>query len=179
VTEIIPASKSASVARRSRHASTTGEADLGGAVKLSRSKAIAQKFADQCAQRELPDHERELRFAQGIGRQWRFDFAFPLHRLAVEIEGLVVMRVNGELLVKGRHASISGFKEDCEKYAWAVILGWRVLRFEQSQVRDKTAIDMTARALAALEGSVSVASRELIAKRKPKKPEKFSTAPLF
>jgi hypothetical protein len=60
------------------------------------------------------------------------------------------MRIGGELVCKGRHASISGFKDDCEKYAWATVLGWRVMRFEQSQVKDKTAIDMVVRALSAL-----------------------------
>lgn len=179
MSEAVPASKYAAIARRAKRARTTGDADLAGAVKLSRSKAIAQKFADQCFERALPDHERELRFATEIGRHWRFDFAFPLHKLAIEIEGLIVMRVNGELICKGRHASISGFKEDCEKYAWAVVLGWRVMRFEQSQVRARTAIDMTVRALAALEGTLSLPARESIARHKPKKPEKFATAPLF
>lgn len=174
VTEIIPASDYAKVARR-RKGSATGDADLAGAVKLSRSKAIAQKFAEQCFERQLPEHEREYRFAQEIGRQWRFDFAWPLHKLALEIEGLVVMRIGGEMVCKGRHASITGFKEDCEKYAWAIVLGWRVLRFEQSQVRDKTAIDMAVRALGVL-------TTPAIAKLIPpprKKPEKFGTVPLF
>jgi len=119
-----------------------------GEEKLSRAKLIAQKFADQVAARGLPEPERELLFASELGRRWRFDFAWPDHKVALEIEGLVVMRVNGELQVKGRHASITGFKDDCEKYAWAAVLGWRVLRFEQSQVKSKFAIEMLERVLA-------------------------------
>lgn len=80
-------------------------------------------------------------------RRWRLDFAWPLLYLAVEIEGLVVQRLGGILVVRGRHASISGFKEDCIKYAEAACLGWTVLRFEQSQVKDLTALDFTIRAL--------------------------------
>jgi hypothetical protein len=119
-----------------------------GTEKISRAKLIAQKFADQVAERGLPEPERELAFALELGRRWRFDFAWSAHMVALEIEGLVVMRVNGELQVKGRHASITGFKEDCLKYAWAAVLGWRVLRFEQSQVKSKFAVDMLARVLA-------------------------------
>lgn len=115
--------------------------------KLSKAKQIAQKFADQCEQRGLPAFEREWLFASELGRRWRFDFAWPAHKVALEIEGLVVMRVNGQLQVMGRHASITGFKEDCEKYASAAALGWRVLRFEQSQVKAGLAIDMLVRVL--------------------------------
>lgn len=116
--------------------------------KVSKAKQIAQRFADQVLERALPEPEREYLFAQELGRRWRFDFAWPAHHVALEIEGLVVMRVNGELQVKGRHASITGFKDDCEKYAWAAVLGWRVLRFEQSQVKSRFAIDMLVRVLA-------------------------------
>lgn len=122
-------------------------AGVAAAEPMSRSKKIAQKFIDQIQQRALPEFEREFVFANSIGRRWRFDFAWPEYKLAVEIEGLVVMRIGGELVCKGRHASIAGFKADCEKYAWATVFGWRVMRFEQSQVTDKTAIDMLTRAL--------------------------------
>src|SRR5690349_12801706 len=105
---------------------------------LSKAKLIAQKFVDHCEQRGLPAFEREYVFAHSIGRRWRFDFAWPQYRLAVEIEGLVVMRIGGELVCKGRHASIQGFKDDCEKYAWAVFFGWHVMRFEQSKAKAKT-----------------------------------------
>ena len=53
-------------------------------------------------------------------RRWRFDFAHPEKRVAVEIEGGVFIR--------GRHNRPSGFIADCEKYNEAVKLGWRVLR---------------------------------------------------
>lgn len=58
---------------------------------------------------------REYRFHPT--RKWRFDFAIPELKLAVEIEG------------RGRHQTVDGFRKDCEKYNAALLLGWRVLRF--------------------------------------------------
>lgn len=84
--------------------------------------------------------------------QWSFDFAWEQQRVALEIEGLVVFKgKDGHTQVGGRHANIAGFKDDCEKYAWAAVMGWRVLRFEQSQVRSGFAIDMLVRLFCALE----------------------------
>ena len=62
-----------------------------------------------------PDAEREYRFSPA--RRWRFDFAWPDIKLAVEIEG------------RGRHQTVVGYRSDCDKYNEAVRLGWRVLRF--------------------------------------------------
>ena len=54
------------------------------------------------------------------GRRWRFDFAWPRRRVAVEVEGGVFSR--------GRHVRPSGFINDCEKYNAAALDGWTVLR---------------------------------------------------
>jgi very-short-patch-repair endonuclease len=61
------------------------------------------------------DLAREYRFHPT--RMWRFDFAFPSVKLAVEIDG------------RGRHQSIKGVRDDCEKLNEAIRLGWRVMRF--------------------------------------------------
>jgi hypothetical protein len=53
-------------------------------------------------------------------RKWRFDWAFPDIKLAVEYEGLFSS--------KSRHTTIGGFIGDVEKYNQATILGWRVIR---------------------------------------------------
>lgn len=53
-------------------------------------------------------------------RRWRFDFAWPDKRVAVEIEGGVWSG--------GRHTRGAGFIEDCQKYNNAAALGWRVFR---------------------------------------------------
>lgn len=126
-------------------------------------------LAFQFEQARFPRFVRELMFAKAIGRRWRFDFAFLDWKVAVEVEGLVVMRkwiadlngppivrgdhvvnvksVSHELVVLGRHASITGFKDDAEKYAHAAVYHWYVLRFEQSQVKSGFACEMTERVL--------------------------------
>lgn len=106
-------------------------------------------FAMQCRAAMLPAFERQYVFAEDIGRRWRFDFAFPDYWLAVEIEGLAVRRLAGQLVVMGRHASIQGIKDDMEKYNTAALLGWTVLRFDQQAVGPKRALAMTMRVLQA------------------------------
>jgi very-short-patch-repair endonuclease len=59
-------------------------------------------------------------------RCWRFDFAFPGYKIAVECEGGVY--------INGRHNRGKGFSDDLIKYNSAVMLGWRVLRFTPQQV---------------------------------------------
>ena len=71
--------------------------------------------------RQNPDIAKptpEYRFAPP--RRWRFDFAWPDQRVAVEIEGLT----HGG----GRHQRVEGFLADCEKYEAALMEGWRVYR---------------------------------------------------
>lgn len=53
-------------------------------------------------------------------RRWRFDYAIPSHRIALEVEGGVFS--------KGRHTRGAGFIGDIEKYNEATRLGWRVVR---------------------------------------------------
>jgi very-short-patch-repair endonuclease len=57
-------------------------------------------------------------------RRWRFDFAWPSIKLAVEIDG------------RGRHHTVAGFRADCEKINEAIKLGWRVLRFPATDKKD-------------------------------------------
>lgn len=107
-----------------------------------------QDFALQCRFHRLPAFEREVFFARQIGRGWRFDFAWRFAMIAVEIEGIVMRKVNGIWQMGGAHGSIKGFKEDCIKYNTAALLGWTVLRFEQSMVRSEHALGITKRMLA-------------------------------
>lgn len=53
-------------------------------------------------------------------RKWRFDYAIPEHKIALEVEGGV--------WTGGRHTSPKGFLGDMEKYNTATIMGWRLLR---------------------------------------------------
>lgn len=87
----------------------------------------------------LPTPMREYPFAKGIGRRWRFDFAFPEHKVAVEVEG--------GAFVGGRHTRGAAFEADCEKYNEAVLLGWRVIRVTPRQVEDGRAVAWLRRVL--------------------------------
>jgi len=62
----------------------------------------------------VPEH----RFCET--RKWRFDYAIPEHKLAIELEGGIHQR-------KG-HASPEGYKKDCRKYNAAAADGWLVFR---------------------------------------------------
>lgn len=53
-------------------------------------------------------------------RRWRFDYAIPEHKIALEVEGGV--------WTDGRHVRAEGFLGDMEKYNTATLMGWRVLR---------------------------------------------------
>lgn len=81
--------------------------------------------------------EREFRFHPS--RKWRFDFAFPARKLAIEVEG--------GTWVSGRHTRGEGFELDCEKYAEAAALGWRVIRVTGRHIRDGRALGWVERAL--------------------------------
>ena len=75
-------------------------------------------FADD----NMGQYQREHRF--DAVRKWRFDYAWPSQRVAVEIDGGQWVR-NG-----GRHNRDS----DREKLNYAAAQGWRVLRFSTQQV---------------------------------------------
>jgi very-short-patch-repair endonuclease len=74
-------------------------------------------------------------------RRWRFDLAHPAHMLAVEVEGFAPGGM------AGRHQRPAGFNADCEKYAEAVIAGWRVMRVTTKQVRSGEALQWIERAI--------------------------------
>lgn len=74
---------------------------------------------------KVPEWEREYRFAHP--RRWRFDFAWPDQKLAVEVEGLTPEG--------GRHQRIGGFQKDLEKYEAAVMRGWIVYRCSHKMIK--------------------------------------------
>lgn len=72
--------------------------------------------------------EREYTFHHS--RKWRFDFADPETRIAVEVEG--------GTRSGGRHNRHEGFREDCTKYNAAVEDGWRVFRLTGDMIDTPT-----------------------------------------
>lgn len=73
----------------------------------------------------LPGHTTEYKFDDK--RKWRFDFAYPDLKLAIEAEGGVWSR--------GRHTRGSGYIKDCEKYNRAAVMGWTVLRYTAKNIK--------------------------------------------
>ena len=67
-------------------------------------------------------------------RRWRFDFAWPERKVAVEVEG--------GTWSDGRHTTGSGFEKDCEKYNQATLLGWKVFRFTSGMIESGEAIKL-------------------------------------
>lgn len=83
-------------------------------------------LAAYCLQRRLAVPVPEHRFHPD--RMWRFDFAWPVQLVALEIEG-GTRRAGG-----GRHNRAAGYADDCVKYTEAALHGWRVLRATWEQV---------------------------------------------
>lgn len=63
-----------------------------------------------------------VEFQFDLKRRFRFDFALPDHRIAIEYEGIF----GGG---KSRHTTVTGYTKDTEKYNLAAVNGWRVLRY--------------------------------------------------
>jgi len=90
----------------------------------------------------VPPAQREFFFHPD--RRWRSDFAWPDHRLLVEIEG------GTWLPGGGRHNRGAGFQTDCEKYLAAFELGYYLLRFTTKMVIDLSALKALERFFSAL-----------------------------
>lgn len=123
---------------------------------------------EQLAAAGLPEPETEFKFATSIGRKWAFDHCWPPQKIAFEIEGggfgrYLVVQVGHErrrgqsipiapgtvIRAGGRHNTGEGMEADCEKYSWAAILGWTVIRATTRQVRDGIAITLVREAFRA------------------------------
>jgi very-short-patch-repair endonuclease len=92
---------------------------MASRVKDFIKQSILARLRDQ-----HPDAVAEHRFHQV--RLWRFDFAIPSARVAIE--------VNGGVWTAGRHSRGSGLIKEYEKVRAAGILGWRVLPFATDEI---------------------------------------------
>lgn len=123
-----------------------------GAVKRKRTTSDTHKML-----RKPPELSAEQAFAQAWEarplkgatmvrelafhpeRKWRFDFAWPDAKLALEVDGF------------GRHQTFAGYREDTHKGNAALLLGWRVLHVVAAD-KDKAHdwVDMVKAALCGL-----------------------------
>lgn len=67
-------------------------------------------------------------------RRWRFDYAIPEYKIALEVEGGV--------WTQGRHTRPQGFLGDIEKYNTATLMGWRVFRTTPDELLSRATINL-------------------------------------
>ena len=97
-------------------------------AKVTGKDALEQSFANHWMMCHplLPVPVRQHKF-HAI-RKWRFDFAWPKARVAIELDG-------GIFLPKSRHTHPISFEKDHQKFNAAVLLGWRVGRFTKGMMK--------------------------------------------
>lgn len=101
--------------------------DPGRRVRTRAARSAAEIAFEQ-AWRLLPPLrgvELESEFVFHPSRKWRFDFALPPFKVAVEIDG----RAAGDPSKAGRHQTVDGVRRDLEKHRAALLRGWRVMRY--------------------------------------------------
>ena len=93
-------------------------------------KTLQPDFAENCTKEFAFDHDR----------QWRFDFAWPTVKVAVEIDGFGL-----------GHQASHRLAENHQKQNAAVHQGWKVLRFTTrclgSKQKVEDAVDLVARVI--------------------------------
>lgn len=110
------------------------------AARKLRAQLREQAFYALLDASHLPRPTPEYRFAETIGRKWRFDWAFVPQFVAVECEGGV--------FTMGRHTRGAGYAGDLRKYSCAAVMGWRIIRVMPSQLAKPETVDMIRQALA-------------------------------
>lgn len=74
----------------------------------------------------IPEYVEEHEFHHT--RKFRFDWAIPSLKIAIEYEGVVSK--------KSRHTTLKGYTNDCTKYNIAQSLGWIILRYTALNYED-------------------------------------------
>jgi very-short-patch-repair endonuclease len=67
-------------------------------------------------------------------RKWRFDYAIPSHKIAIEVDGGV--------WVNGRHNRPAGYLKDLDKFNAAASMGWLVLKFTPDELLKSATLDL-------------------------------------
>lgn len=97
--------------------------------KITQPEPTTDIFTLLCRQQLGAECVKEYQFHKN--RKWRFDYALPAYKIALEVEGGV--------WTQGRHVRPQGFLGDIEKYNTATLMGWRVFRCTPSNlVSDRT-----------------------------------------
>ena len=113
--------------------------ESGQPIRMEIGSTLEQQLAWQIRCAKLPAPTRELHAIPG--RRFRFDFAWPDRKLAVEVQGAV--------WTAGRHTRGAGAEKDAEKLSLAVLHGWRVLIITGKQIKSGEALNWIERGLKA------------------------------
>lgn len=97
---------------------------LPAILRTAGMSALSAKFLQLWSFLGGPPLVQEYKFH--TRRRWRFDFALPDRKIAVEI--------NGGVWVHGRHTRARGYLADREKINAATADGWRVFELGTGQV---------------------------------------------
>lgn len=136
------------ISHRRKHENIAELSALAQAVAVGKSPAVLEacgadavmpkesfleaRFALHLRAANLPPCVREYCFDDV--RKWRFDFAWPEYKIAVEPEGK-------------KHTIGAQHEKDCEKFVHAVLADWRVLRVTYKQVMSLQALEWTSQLL--------------------------------
>ncbi len=96
----------------------------------------------------LPEPAKKFQFAAEYGRKYETEFAYPDLWLLIELEGGSYLHERAEMVTKdgrvvkrkSRHLTPTGFHDDCDKYNFANVLGYHVLRFDAKHVESGQAL---------------------------------------
>jgi hypothetical protein len=110
-----------------------------GKKRNPKAKAQAQDLAKEVMLHliELPGYEKEFVFHPK--RKWRFDYAWPELKVALE--------VHGGVFANGRHTRGKGFTEDKVKMNSAQLLGWLVIEATTAQVKNGQMLEWVSQAI--------------------------------
>ncbi len=109
-------------------------------TKANIPKAGSALEAELAVQFRLHNIKPHTEYRFDPERRWRFDFAWPVMKFAVEVEGITY---DG-----GRHQRVEGFENDLDKYQAAMLQGWTVYRVSKKQIRNLQALETVQRMLA-------------------------------
>ena len=119
---------------------------LNGALKVARREHKARferMLLAQIKAAQLPKPEQQYRFAGELGREWRADFAWPEHRLLLEVNGGLWQRSQKPGgYTGGGHSHPMHIARDWTKHNDASLLRWFVLQVTTDQVRSGAALTL-------------------------------------
>jgi len=91
---------------------------------------LEESFAALWRMVKGPELEREYKFLKD--RRFKFDFADPFSRTAIEIQG--------GIWTGGAHVRGKGYSSNCEKYNLAALDGWTVFMLTSKMVEFKSGL---------------------------------------